>query len=622
MTDQDAARTKSRRKKTNVMGWVLMAMIVGGLGGFGVQNFGNGLQSIGSVGSQEISVNAYALSLRNELKSLSQQVGSELTLTQAAPFGVAERALAGLIGQTALDGEAARLGLSVGDAVLADQLASVQAFQGVTGVFDAAIYRDTLARNNLAEDEYEDGMRRDIARQLLQAAVSGGVVAPAALTERLYGWAAERRGFSMLTLTEAALPAPLPAPTEAQLTTWYTDHIADYTRGEAKRITYATMLPDSMAKDIAVDEAAVKAMYVARVAEFQIPERRLVERLIYPDQAAADAARAELDGGASFETLVAARNLSLEDIDLGDVAIADLGAAGDAVFGQTEVGGVAGPVMTDLGPALFRMNGILQAQETTYDEARPALAAEWQAQAARADIGARIEALDDLLAGGATLEDLAKEGMVLATTNYVAGAQDNDSIAGYTAFRKAADALAEGDYPEIIGLDDGGIVAMRLDEILPPAPIAQAEVTDRLTESWHADQLATALAAFAEATKAKVMAGTAIGSLGIVTTSPMAEREALVSGAPSQMMAEVFAMAPGEVRVVAEGGSVVLVQLNSITPAAASGDEAEATRASIGGMLQSAIARDLLQTYTQALTTDAGLTLDEAAMNAVKASFN
>jgi peptidyl-prolyl cis-trans isomerase D len=38
-----------------------------------------------------------------------------------------------------------------------------------------------------------------------------------------------------------------------------------------------------------------------------MPERRLVERLVYPDQAAADAARARLDAGESFETLVADR---------------------------------------------------------------------------------------------------------------------------------------------------------------------------------------------------------------------------------------------------------------------------------------------------------------------------
>ena len=36
---------------------------------------------------------------------------------------------------------------------------------------------------------------------------------------------------------------------------------------------------------------SLKQMYEDRIDEFVVPERRLVERLVYPDQAAADAAR-------------------------------------------------------------------------------------------------------------------------------------------------------------------------------------------------------------------------------------------------------------------------------------------------------------------------------------------
>lgn len=42
--------------------------------------------------------------------------------------------------------------------------------------------------------------------------------------------------------------------------------------------------------------------------------------------------------------------------------------------------------------------------------------------------------MDDLLAGGASLEELAKEeGMTFATTDYAPGADDNDPIAAYKA---------------------------------------------------------------------------------------------------------------------------------------------------------------------------------------------
>ena len=82
-----------------------------------------------------------------------------------------------------------------------------------------------------------------------------------------------------------------------------------------------------------------------------------------------------------FETLVQDRGLSLTDIDLGDVSKIDLAEAGDAVFALTEPG-VVGPLTSTLGPALFRMNAILPAQNITLAEVRDTLKAELQTKAA------------------------------------------------------------------------------------------------------------------------------------------------------------------------------------------------------------------------------------------------
>ena len=225
-TTEETAKSKRRRRQTQYFGWILVAMLIAGLGGFGIQSFGGGQRAVGSVGNQEMSTNAYARALREELNNLSQQFGTQLTLAQAQPFGVTDRALQGLISRTALDGEMARVGLSVGDAVVADQIASIGSFQGLSGTFDAATYRDTLSRNAMTEVEFETGLRNDSARQILTAAVVGGFQAPKPLTESLYSWVAEKRGFTLLSLTEASLPTPLPTPTEAELTAHYDANIA------------------------------------------------------------------------------------------------------------------------------------------------------------------------------------------------------------------------------------------------------------------------------------------------------------------------------------------------------------------------------------------------------------
>ena len=152
-----------------------------------------------------------------------------------------------------------------------------------------------------------------------------------------------------------------------------------------------------------VDEAELKKTYQDKINDYVVPEKRLVERLAFATDADAAAAKARLDAGETFEALVAERQLTLEDVDMGDVSKSDLGAAGDAVFALTEPG-VVGPLPSDIGPALFRMNAILAAQETPFESVRDDLAVEVQLAAARAAITAKVEAVDDLLAGGATLE--------------------------------------------------------------------------------------------------------------------------------------------------------------------------------------------------------------------------
>src|SRR5690606_29981298 len=126
-----------------------------------------------------------------------------------------------------------------------------------------------------------------------------------------------------------------------------------------------------------------------RITEFVIPERRIVERLVYPDQAAAEAAKARLDAGTTFEDLVAERGLTLEAIDMGDVSQEELGEQGEAIF-ATDEGQVAGPLSSSLGPALYRVVSILEAEETSFEDARETLAIEIQTDAARRLIGDKV----------------------------------------------------------------------------------------------------------------------------------------------------------------------------------------------------------------------------------------
>jgi peptidyl-prolyl cis-trans isomerase D len=620
-TQTDKPRGASRSTKMAV--YSLLGLLVLGLSGFGIQNFGGRVASIGQVGTRDIKTTDYSRALQQEINAFSAQVGQPVGMAQAQALGLDQQVLQSLVTRAALDNETNRVGLSVGDATVKQQVEATSQFQGLNGAFDRETYRSLLKQNNLTEAAFEAGLREDSARSLLQGAISGGFAAPAAMTDTLYAWVGERRGFSLLRVTAADLTTPTAAPTDADLQAFYDANIAQFTKAEAKRITAVSLLPDDIAASMAVDEAKLKEDYTARLAEFVQPEKRLVERLVYPTDAAAADAKARLDAGtATFDALVTERGLKLDDIDLGDVAKADLGAAGDGVFALTEPG-VVGPFTSDFGPALFRMNAILAAQETTFDAAREQLVGEQQADAARRSIAARAEAINDALAGGATLEDLAtEEKMQLTTFDYVPGGQNDAPLAGYEGFRTAADKVADGDFPTAVLLDEGGLIALRLDSIIPAAPIPFADAKAAVTTAWDADALQKALSARAVEIKAAIEGGTAIGSFGIVSTTPEIAREGVIEGTPPAVIKAVFDMAPADLRVIEDADFVGIVQLDKIIPAAQGTDDATALKAALSTQIEQAIAQDAFAAFSTTLSGEAGIRINQQAVAAVNAQFN
>lgn len=617
------AKTRSdqprRLTASKLLVWVLLALLLVGLAGFSITSFGGGATTVGRVGDRTITVDDYVSALRAEMNSFSQQVGQPITFAQAQMFGIDRQAQLRLATEAALDGETDRIGVSAGDARVLLELRDIAGFQGAGGTFDPETYRFVLERNNLRPAEFETDIREDLARTLLQGAVGAGFAAPEGLVAPLFAYVGERRGFSLLRLTEADLAEPLPEPDDAALRAHYDANIASFTRPEARRITYATLLPADLASTMALDEATLRKAYDDRIAEFVQPERRLVERLIYPDDAAAAAAKARIDAGESFETLVADRGLTLTDVDLGDVSRADLGPAGDGVFALAEPG-VAGPLPTDLGPALFRMNGILPAQEITFEEARDALSAELAADAARRAIQTRREALVDLLASGATIEDLARdEGMQAGTVDYYDGT--DAEIAGYQGFRAVAAGLAEGDYPQLIELDDGGVAVVQLQAILPPEPRPFDTVRDAVAEGWRTAELARRLSDRAVAIKAEVEGGASLGSLGILEVTARTARDGFVEGAPPALMQAVFEMEAGQVRVIEGPEFTALVRLDSVAPADAADPALAALRTAIAAQAETGLGQDAQSLFTQHLLNSAGVFFDEAALNAVHAQM-
>ncbi|MHA7868240.1 MAG: peptidyl-prolyl cis-trans isomerase [Salipiger thiooxidans] len=609
------ARGKSGITKYIVWG-VLIASFVG-FGAFGTVNFTGGAGSIGTVGDTTIETTDYARALQNEMRAVEAQTGQPVTLEQARQFGLTDQVLAQVVTNAALDEETRKLGISVGDERVAEELRNVQAFQGPDGNFDRSAYAYALQNAGLKEAEFEDSLRQESARSILQAAVLSGTTLPDTYVNTLLGWVGETRDFTWATLDRDALTTGLPVPTDEELQAWYDENIDQFTLPETKVITYAWLTPDMIVDTVEVDEQALRDAYEERHAEFNMPERRLVERLVFSSEDEAQAAADRIASGETdFEGVAAERGLAIIDTDMGDVTRASLGEAGDAVFGAV-VGAVVGPEPSNLGPALFRVNGVLAEQVTPFEEAVPDLRDALVLDRARRVIEGMSQDLDDELAGGATLEELSQDtDMELGQIEW--SETSDTGIAGYEAFREAAQAVQDGDYPAIDDLGDGGVFALRLDEQRDPAPAPFEDVRDEVAQLWEQDQATEALVAQAEELASAISGGGSFEDSGLSPTQESGlTRNQPIEGLPAAILEAVFTMEPGEARALPGNGAALVVRLDGVTPVDMDAPQVTQVGDQLRDQAATSVANDIFRALNTDIQSRAGVSVDQSAVNAV-----
>ncbi len=620
--------TKSARSKIgNAVVWVLLALLIVGLAGFGTGNFGGTVRSVASVGETEITLNTYGRALQRELAARGGPEGRPMTMAAAQAQGVDTAVLQNLLASAALEEAARRAGISVGDARVGAQIRSIPGFQGIDGQFDREAYSFALDRAGLSVSEFESQIRAELASTLLQAAAAGGVQPLPGYADAIITYLGQARTLRHVRLGEDALDAPLPDPTDAEIAAYYDANGPAFTEPGSKAITYAWLTPGMMADGIAVPEDELRAAYDARSDEFDIPARRMVERLGFGDEAAAQAAMDAIEAGAAdFDALVAERGLDLRDVDLGFVTEDALGDAGAAVFALEDTG-VTGPLPSPVGPALFRVNAILNARAISFEEARAAVRDDLARDRAEAALVAEIEPLEDLLAGGATLEDLAAEtDLELGRMDWRgpgdADAESGAGIAAYDAVNRAAARLEQGDFPEILQAEDGTLFALRLDETVPPRVPPLDEIRDAVAAATRAAALRAALMAQAEGMAQALAAGTGFADLGFdaPATTTVTRRSAPADLPPGAVEA-AFDMNRGAARVLGDDAGVVLVRLDEITPPDPNAPETAALRQAITGQAAESMSANVLSVVARSVQAAAGISVNQAALNAVHANI-
>jgi peptidyl-prolyl cis-trans isomerase D len=595
--------------------WGISGQIVGGSG-----------TTVVTAGETTVSATEYRLAYDRQLAVLSQRFGTRITREQAQALGVDGQVLAQLVAGAVLDEQARTMGLGLSRDRLAALTAEDPAFQGAGGRFDRNQFEYVLRQIGMRPEDYLRNREQVAIRQQIVEAVSDGIVIPDTFLRAVALYEGEDRTVEYVVLPATAVDA-IEAPADAALSTWFEANKQRYEAPEYRSIAYVKLEPSDIADLDSITDEQVAEDYQARIASYTTPERRMIEQIVFANAEAAQIAVDRINGGATFEEVVAAEGKSMADVEIGRLEKARVPdqAVAEAAF-SLQANEVSGIVQGAFGPALVRVT------EITPEVVRPLaeVAADIRLQLATAEASQVLfdvhDRYEDARAAGETMEEAAANlGLTVVTIDAVdrsARAPDGSVIADIP---QSAALLREAfeTEPNVenapINIGTNGFVFYEVLEVTPRRDRALDEVREQVVADWTAEQLATRLSTMAAETEQRLRDGTPLDTIAEELSLEKQTKRGLRRGADdpelgSAAVDAVFAVAEGgvgAVRTQAGDGQILFVVTESFEPAGASAESIEPGQRDAFG---SGLADDLLDQLVARLQGLYGVTVNQAAI--------
>ena len=494
---------------------ILLGLLVLAFAAWGLEGvFAARTQTVAAqVGEAEISTQDFSRQFDSRLAALRQQTGSSITPEDARRSGFDRVVLNQMATQAALDEEARLLGLDASDEAVVKAIREFPQFNDAYGKFDRTAYEQSLVRNRVRQNQFEESIRKDLARDALLQSIGNGTTAPRVLAETLYTYRNEKRALEHISLSPSDVDEPA-EPTDAELATFHEENAERFTAPEYRKISYVALTVKDVAATIEKTDEELREAYDDRLADYTTPERRSLELMVFDTEEDAKEAVKKIEGGESFAKLAEARGLSAEDVSLGVQAKDEIpGGLADAAFAPTETG-ITDPVATARGWSLLNIRSITPENVVSFEDAKDALRTELTTIEARQVIPEQSIALDDQLAGGSSLQEAAEQsggryGEIDAVdaTGRDPNGERVDDLPTEAIFLSSVFEGEVGEDPSLIEGETGDFYAIRVLEVIESALRPLDTVKDDVSGAWEVAQREEALEALTVELKGRLENG-------------------------------------------------------------------------------------------------------------------
>jgi peptidyl-prolyl cis-trans isomerase D len=402
-----------REKFTGWIAAAILALIAVTFVFVGGANFAFiGTNYAAKVDDTEIGLGQFEQAYRDQLQQNPQfaQLPEELRMQ------LRRNVLEQLIQQRVVDNYLAEAGYRISDDMVSGVIQQIPEFQ-IDGQFDMDTYRNVLAMSGYEPSMFELDRRIMLRRNQLERAIRGSSVLTPAAYRRYLNLAGEQRIVAMATLDADAVADEI-SITEEMITAYYDDNPTMFQLPETVDLQYVEVLRSDVARSVTVSESELTEYYAFNEDRYLQDEQRQARHILITfgdDEAAAEekanALRARIDAGEAFEDL--ARSDSEDTAtapqggDLGTLTRSQLpGDLGSAIF-SIEEGAVDGPIKSEFGFHIVRLDKILEQGPLPFDQVRAELTAELQDQKAESLFRELERKMSDALFDAASIDAIA-----------------------------------------------------------------------------------------------------------------------------------------------------------------------------------------------------------------------
>ena len=373
--------TKIREKFTGGIAIAILALIGIPFLFFGVSTPLTGQQTAATVDGSDIGLAQFEQAYRDQL----QRNPTWAELPDEYRLQIRQSILDSLIRERLVEIHLAKAGYQVSTEQLTANIQRVPDFQ-VDGVFDMDTYKSVLLQNGLDPQRFEASQRQQMRLDQLRRAIGGTALVTPAEYRRYLNLIAEQRLVSLATFDLESAGADIEV-TDEMVATFYADNDTMFLTEEAADVEFIEIDRDAVAESIDISEVMLLGFYEDNKGRYLQDEQRQARHILIlfgDDEDAAEAEAADLlarvRAGESFEDLAAGFSddggTASRGGDLGVLTRSQLpGELGGAIFAMNE-GDVEGPIKTDFGFHIVRLDSVLEQGPLPLDQVRGDLLAE------------------------------------------------------------------------------------------------------------------------------------------------------------------------------------------------------------------------------------------------------